>query len=52
MTIVIPSELALEPEYLYLFVAAIGLTILCCYLYHLGIPLNAIVAQPKNLHSS
>ena len=48
-TIIIPSELA-QTGLLVLFVAAIGLTFFC-YLYHLEISLNAIVAQPKSLHS-
>jgi len=50
LTIVIPSELGLEGVIL-LFVAIIGL-IFFGHFYYLEISPNAIVAQPKNLHSS
>ena len=40
-----------KPDYLYYLLQQLVL-LSFCYLYHLGIPLNAIVAQPKNLHSS
>ena len=49
LTIVIPSELGLEGVIL-LFVAAIGLTFFWLSL-SFEISLNAIVAQPKSLHS-